>query len=181
MRRKLLAGLVLSLCALPAAAQADLAVHRARPATGAGRSCTRPPATAPQLTNTRKRVARAPDPRLRRERLPRRRVPLPGLPLRRPRRRASSPTPATRASSANTFSKPNGTYTYPTDPAYANNAADLVELRVKPLPDATAFRLTLNTMKDPSLVAFSIAIGGTRASRCRSRTARTCAPRPTCS
>src|SRR5439155_791627 len=61
----------------------------------------------------------------------------------------------------NLFSKPNGTYTYPTDPAYANDAADVVELRVKPLSDATAFRLTLNTLKDASLVAFSIAIGGT--------------------
>src|SRR5439155_1135452 len=59
------------------------------------------------------------------------------------------------------FSKPDGTYTYPTAPAYANDAADVVELRVKPLSDATAFRLTLNTMKDASLVAFSIAIGGT--------------------
>jgi hypothetical protein len=62
---------------------------------------------------------------------------------------------------ANLFSKPNGTVTYPTNSAYANNAADLVELRVKPLSDATALRVTLNTMKDPSLVAFSIAIGGT--------------------
>jgi hypothetical protein len=61
----------------------------------------------------------------------------------------------------NLFSQPNGTYTYPTGPAYANNAADLVEFRVKPLSDATAFRITLNTMKDPSLVAVSIAIGGT--------------------
>src|SRR5437588_400041 len=62
----------------------------------------------------------------------------------------------------NLFSKPNGTYTYPTDKRYANNAADLVELRVKPLRTATAFRVTLNTLKDPSLVAFSIAIGGKR-------------------
>jgi pimeloyl-ACP methyl ester carboxylesterase len=59
-----------------------------------------------------------------------------------------------------TFSRPNGTYTYPTDPDYASNAADLVELRVKPLANATAFRVTLNTLKDPSLVAFTIAIGG---------------------
>ncbi len=63
--------------------------------------------------------------------------------------------------SGNTFSKTNGTYTYPTAPAYANNAADFVEVRVKPLADATAFRVTLNTLKDPSLVAFSVAIGGT--------------------
>src|SRR5207244_9960297 len=41
-----------------------------------------------------------------------------------------------------TFSAPNGTYTYPTARAYANNAADLVELRVKPLAGAAAFRLT---------------------------------------
>src|SRR5205807_7331642 len=61
---------------------------------------------------------------------------------------------------ANLFSKPNGTYTYPTDPRYANNAADLVELRVKPLRRTTAFRVTLNTLKDRSLVAFTIAIGG---------------------
>src|SRR5215210_533329 len=31
---------------------------------------------------------------------------------------------------SDTFSMPNGTYTYPTDPAYAMNAADLVEFRV---------------------------------------------------
>src|SRR5256714_4720344 len=61
---------------------------------------------------------------------------------------------------ANLFSKPNGTYTYPTDARYANNAADLVEFRVRPLSKSTAFRVTLNTLKDKSLVAFSIAIGG---------------------
>ena len=61
----------------------------------------------------------------------------------------------------NLFSTHNGTYTYPTAEAYANNAADLVELRVKPLRRKTAFRVTLNTLKDPSVVAVSIAIGGT--------------------
>ncbi|MEA2311989.1 MAG: hypothetical protein QOE28_1957, partial [Solirubrobacteraceae bacterium] len=60
---------------------------------------------------------------------------------------------------SDTFSQPNGTYTYPTDPAYADNAADLVELRVKPVAGATLFRLTLNTLKDPSKVAATIAIG----------------------
>ena len=70
--------------------------------------------------------------------------------------------PADRRGSANAgFSQPNGTYTYPSDRAYADNAADLVELRVKPLADATAFRVTLNTMRDPSLSALSIALGGT--------------------
>ena len=48
--------------------------------------------------------------------------------------------------SADTFSNSNGTYTYPTAAAYAGNAADFVELRVKPLPDATAFRITLNAL-----------------------------------
>jgi hypothetical protein len=74
---------------------------------------------------------------------------------------AEAADPQDQRSAGNAFSKPDGTYTYPTNPAYANNAADLVEFRVKPLADATAFRVTLNTMKDPSLVAFSIAIGGT--------------------
>src|SRR4051794_10171541 len=60
----------------------------------------------------------------------------------------------------NLFSKQNGTYTYPTDSAYANNAADFVELRAKPQRTSTAFRVTLNTLKDPSRVAFSIGIGG---------------------
>ncbi|HUS23615.1 MAG TPA: glucodextranase DOMON-like domain-containing protein, partial [Candidatus Binatia bacterium] len=56
------------------------------------------------------------------------------------------------------FSPPAGTFTYPTDAAYANNAADLVEFRIKPLADATAFRVTLNTLLDPSKVAFTIAL-----------------------
>src|SRR5439155_25598431 len=58
------------------------------------------------------------------------------------------------------FSAPNGTYTYPTGPGYNGNAADLVELRVRPLANATAFRVTLNTLVDPSLAAFTIAIAG---------------------
>jgi hypothetical protein len=40
--------------------------------------------------------------------------------------------------STNLYSPSAGTFTYPTDKVYANNAADLVELRVKPLPTATA-------------------------------------------
>jgi len=69
------------------------------------------------------------------------------------------PDPGDPRLSGDTFSMPNGTYTYPTDPVYAGNAADLVELRVKPTATATAFRITLNTLKDPSLVATTIAIG----------------------
>ena len=57
------------------------------------------------------------------------------------------------------FSAPNGTYSYPTDPKYAENAADLVELRVRPVAGATLFRLTYNTMLDPEIVATTIALG----------------------
>jgi hypothetical protein len=58
-----------------------------------------------------------------------------------------------------TFSESNGTYRYPTGPGYEQNAADLVEFRVKPVAGATLFRLTLNTMTDPTLAAATIAIG----------------------
>jgi glucodextranase-like protein len=69
------------------------------------------------------------------------------------------PDPGDPRLSGDTFSMPGGTYTYPTNAVYAGNAADLVELRVKPTSSATAFRITLNTMKDPSLVGTTIAIG----------------------
>jgi hypothetical protein len=64
-------------------------------------------------------------------------------------------------SNGDLFSKPDGTYDYPSGPGYDNNAADLVEFRVKPTSTLTAFRITLNTLQNPALVAFSIAIGGT--------------------
>ncbi|MDX6651637.1 MAG: hypothetical protein QOJ38_418 [Solirubrobacterales bacterium] len=69
------------------------------------------------------------------------------------------PEPNDPRTSNETVSSPNGRYTYPTDPRYANNAADLIEFRVKPLAKATALRMTLNTMLDPSLTGESIAIG----------------------
>lgn len=54
-----------------------------------------------------------------------------------------------------------GTATYPDEPKkYAGNAADFVEVRVKPLRDATAVRLTFNSMLDPQLVGTTIAFGG---------------------
>lgn len=55
-------------------------------------------------------------------------------------------------------------YTYPTAKAYEQNAADLVEVRLKLLPDATAVRITYNTMHDPKLVATTIALGDATAS-----------------
>ncbi len=61
--------------------------------------------------------------------------------------------------SSATFARFNGTISYPTDPAYAQNAADLLELRVKPLAKRTALRLSYNSMTDPDLVGTTVAIG----------------------
>src|SRR5690242_14832109 len=50
--------------------------------------------------------------------------------------------------------------TYPPEPKkYAGNAADIVEVRVRPLARALAVRITYNAMLDPSLVAATIALG----------------------
>lgn len=57
------------------------------------------------------------------------------------------------------YSPPGGTFTYPRDPVYANNAADLVELRLRPLKRDIAFRVTLNTLIDPTRTAFTLALG----------------------
>src|SRR3954453_3838234 len=70
-----------------------------------------------------------------------------------------SRAPNDERSGDDTFSEPNGTYRYPTDPAFAQNAADLVELRVKPGAGATLIRLTLNTLNDAQRVGAVIAIG----------------------
>ena len=70
-------------------------------------------------------------------------------------------SPGGDSAGGDTFSEPDGTYTYPTGPGYDENAANLVELRVKPLARSTAFRITLNTLENPALVATAIAIGGT--------------------
>jgi len=47
---------------------------------------------------------------------------------------------------------------YPDDPRYGGNAADLVELRLRPVPGELAVRLTYNTMIDPAVVATTIAL-----------------------
>lgn len=77
----------------------------------------------------------------------------------------SVPDPGDPRVSAETFSQANGTYRYPTDPVYAGNAADIVELRVRPQSTFTAFRVTLNSLLDAERVAFSIAIGDSAAPR----------------
>jgi hypothetical protein len=52
---------------------------------------------------------------------------------------------------------------YPADPANAGNAADLVEVRLKLLPDGLGVRLTYNSMIKPDLVAATIALGASTA------------------
>jgi len=51
-----------------------------------------------------------------------------------------------------------GDVLYPTDPRYAGNAADLVEFRVKPTPDAIIYRVTLNSANAPDAAAIGIGI-----------------------
>ncbi len=67
-------------------------------------------------------------------------------------------------------------YTYPEDPAYRRNAADIVEVRVQPQPDATAFRVTMNTMTDPELLGLTIALGTSDAPRAAPHGADTVMP-----
>src|SRR5438128_9141474 len=70
-------------------------------------------------------------------------------------------SPGGDSSGGDLFSAPDGTYDYPSGPGYDENAANLIELRVKPFSRLTAFRVTFNTLEDPNLIATAIAIGGT--------------------
>src|SRR5438128_223569 len=70
-------------------------------------------------------------------------------------------SPGGDSSGGDLFSAPDGTYDYPSGPGYDENAANLIELRVKPFSRLTAFRVTFNTLEDPNLIAEAIAIGGT--------------------
>jgi hypothetical protein len=70
-------------------------------------------------------------------------------------------SPGGDASGGDLFSDPDGTYDYPSGPGYDENAANLIELRVKPSAKATLFRVSLNTLENADLVATAIAIGGT--------------------
>ena len=70
-------------------------------------------------------------------------------------------SPGGNPSGGDLFSAPDGTYDYPSGPGYDENAANLTELRVKPSGKATLFRISLNTLENPDLVATAIAIGGT--------------------
>ena len=56
--------------------------------------------------------------------------------------------------------------TYPAEPKkYAGNAADIVEVRVRPMAHSTAFRITYNSMLDPQAVAATIALGSSEKPR----------------
>ncbi|MDX6200153.1 MAG: hypothetical protein QOJ79_3304 [Actinomycetota bacterium] len=57
------------------------------------------------------------------------------------------------------FGAKSGTLTYPTDKVFVNNAADLLEFRVTPLADATAFRMSFTSLVDPARTAFTLALG----------------------
>ena len=65
---------------------------------------------------------------------------------------------------------------YPADPAYAGNAADFVELRLRPLTEHLAIRITYNSMIDPNLVATTIVLGTSSAARALPHGANTRAP-----
>ena len=70
-----------------------------------------------------------------------------------------------------------GSSPYPDKPkTYANNAADLVELRLKPLAHATAVRLTYNTLLVPKVTATTIALGASKANRAWPHGARVASP-----
>ena len=68
---------------------------------------------------------------------------------------------------AHLYSPTAGTFTYPKDPVYAHNAADLVEYRLRATNKATAFRVTLNTLQDAERSAFTIALGSPDAAKAR--------------
>ena len=61
------------------------------------------------------------------------------------------------------FSPTAGDVLYPTAGRYAGNAADLVELRIKPTADAVVYRATLNTAKDADAAVVGIGVDTNRA------------------
>ena len=70
-----------------------------------------------------------------------------------------------------------GSSPYPNEPAaYAGNAADFVELRLRPLGAATAVRITYNTFLRPDLVATTLAFGTSSPVRQWPHGARTASP-----
>ena len=60
--------------------------------------------------------------------------------------------------SANALAYQVGSISYPTDPVYAGNAADLVEFRMVPDATSTAYRFTLNTLKRADTTILALAL-----------------------
>ena len=140
-----------------------------------------PAPQAPQLENTGPLEGRA-DPRLRRAGLPRRRVALPGLPLRRPRRGGRAATPTTRTAPAASCSRRRRARS-PTRPTRStrNNAADLVELRVRPLGRRDRLPRHAQHAEGPGAHRRSRSRSARRQPRAPGRTAPASRRRPSCS
>jgi hypothetical protein len=68
------------------------------------------------------------------------------------------PALGSQPAGAGSFSPSGGDVKYPTGARYANNAADIVELRVAPTADAIVYRVTLNTVIDPNTTVVGIGI-----------------------
>jgi hypothetical protein len=70
---------------------------------------------------------------------------------------ASDPTTA-NGLSADALEYQVGSITYPTDPSYAGNAADLVEFRMVPGASSTAYRFTLDTLRRSDSTIMTVAL-----------------------
>ncbi|GAC1441753.1 MAG: hypothetical protein NVSMB55_10380 [Mycobacteriales bacterium] len=72
--------------------------------------------------------------------------------------------------SANALVYQVGSITYPTDPVYAGNAADLVEFRMVPGADSTAYRFTLDTLRRADTTIVTLALDTDRNAATGTRT-----------
>ena len=174
MKRRWLSVLAL-LAAVPAASQAGVALHGPAPRPGPT-SCTKPRPVAPQLTSRRPVGAKP--------------ILVSGATAYRKgeflyqdflyddtgARLATDPNDPRTA--GNLFSKPNGTYTYPTAEGYANNAADLVELRVRRASPRDGVPRDAQHAEGPGARGVLDCDRRARASSKSSRSARTCARPP---
>jgi hypothetical protein len=70
---------------------------------------------------------------------------------------ASDPT-TVNGLSADALEYQVGSITYPTDPSYAGNAADLVEFRMVPGTSSTAYRFTLDTLRRRDSTIMTVAL-----------------------
>lgn len=71
---------------------------------------------------------------------------------------AAAPEPPSPHPDHHDFGPMTGDIVSPTDPVYANNAADLLEFRTRTTDVGVAYRITLNTMQAPDLAGIAIGI-----------------------